>query len=89
MLDDQGTLRVMQRGSTGWSTLRTLPGVIAAMPSAAPFPAFAANGARDEVYLTDPVGRQLVVIDTGRMEVARRIALGYAPSAAAWLGIER
>ena len=60
-----------------------------AMPAAAPFPAFAANGARDEVYLSDPTARQLLVVDAAQPQVKQRVALGFTPSYLAWLGIAR
>lgn len=89
VLDDLGTLHVLEATATGWTVRRTIAQAIPAMPSAAPFPAFTANEARDEVYLTDPVARQVVAIDTARAEVSRRIALDFKPSALAWMGIPR
>lgn len=59
------------------------------MPTAAPFPAIVASGAKDEVYITDPVARQLVVINSTTGAVLARRDLGYTPSALAWLGITR
>jgi hypothetical protein len=89
VLDDLGTLRALQPGAGGWATRATLVAAIPAMPSAAPFPAIVANGARDEVYVSDPVGKQLVVVDTVTMQVKQRVALGYSPSYLAWVGITR
>lgn len=89
VLDDQGTLYALRRGSSGWTTSATLAGAVPAMPAAAPFPAFAANGARDEVYLGDPAGRQLLVVDSAQLAVKQRVPLGFAPSYLAWLGIAR
>lgn len=89
VLDDQGTLYALQHGQGGWTTRATLPAAVPSMPAAAPFPAFAANGARDEVYLGDPSGRQLLVIDSAQLQIKQRVALGFAPSYLAWLGIAR
>lgn len=89
VLDDQGTLTVAQRAGAGWTTAARLPGTVPAMPAAAPWPAFAANGARDEVYLTDPVARQLIVLNAATGAVIERRNLGFAPRALAWLGITR
>lgn len=89
VLDDLGTLHVLERGASGWSTTKTLAGAVPAMPAAAPFPAFAANGARDEIYLTDPQARQLVVVDSSALAVKQRRALDFKPSYAAWVGIAR
>lgn len=89
IVDDQGTLIVSQRQAGGWAPLARTAGAIPVMPAAAPWPAFAANGAKDEVYLTDPVARQLVVIDGSTGLVKTRRDLGYTPSAMAWLGITR
>ncbi len=89
ILDDQGTLIVAQRAGTGWTTVARLPATVPAMPGAAPWPAFAANGARDEVYLTDPVAKQLIVLNAATGAVVARRNLGFTPSAIAWLGIVR
>lgn len=89
VLDDAGTLYVLQRQGAGWATAARVAGAIASMPSAAPFPALTANGARDEVYLTDPAASQLVVLNAANGTVTARRSLGYVPSALAWLGITR
>ena len=89
VLDDAGTLHVLERGTAGWTTRKSIAGAIPAMPAAAPFPALAANEARDEVYLTDPGARQLVAVNTATLEVARRASLDFKPSYLAWLGIVR
>lgn len=89
VLDDTGALHALERGATGWVVKKTITGAIPAMPTAAPFPAFVANEARDEVYLSDPGARQLVAINTTTLEVARRTALDFRPTYLAWLGIAR
>lgn len=89
VLDDLGTLYALQYSAGAWATRATVPGAVPSMPAAAPFPAFAANGARDEVYLSDPNGRQLLVLDTAQLQVKQRVALGFAPSYLTWLGIAR
>jgi len=89
VLDDLGTLYVLEPTASGWTTRKAIAGAVPVMPAAAPFPAFAANGARNEVYLTDPVARQLVAIDVDKLEVGRRLQLDFKPSYAAWLGINR
>ncbi|MBL8350827.1 MAG: hypothetical protein JNL87_10970 [Burkholderiaceae bacterium] len=89
IVDDQGTLTVAQRQGGSWVNLARVAGAIPAMPTAAPWPAIAANGARDEVYHTDPVARQLVVVDSTTGAVVTRRDLGYTPSGLAWLGINR
>jgi hypothetical protein len=89
VLDDTGTLHVLEPSATGWTTRKAIAGAIAAMPTTAPFPQFAANQARDEVYLSDPNGRQLVAIDTGALEIARRVPLDFRPTYLAWMGIKR
>lgn len=89
VLDDQGTLTVSQWQAGAWQPLARVTGVVPAMPSAAPWPAFAANGARDEVYLTDPVAGQLIVINSVDGTVRTRRSLGFTPLVATWLGIAR
>jgi hypothetical protein len=89
VLDNTGILHVLERGSSGWLTKKAIAGAIPSMPLAAPFPAFAANEARDEVYLSDPGARQLVVVNTSSLEVTRRTNLDFRPTHLAWLGIVR
>lgn len=89
VLDDQGTLYVLQWTGSGWTTAARLPGTVPAMPAAAPWPAFAANGARDQVYLTDPVARQLIVLAAATGAVSERRNLSFAPRTLAWVGITR
>jgi DNA-binding beta-propeller fold protein YncE len=89
VLDDQGTLIVAQRQAGTWLNLARVSGVIPAMPGSAPWPAIVANGAKNEVYITDPVARQLVVVDSLTGAVSARRDLGYVPSTLAWLGITR
>jgi len=80
---------VLERGVSGWTTVKSIAAAIPSMPTAAPFPALVANEARDEVYLSDPNARQLVVVNTATQTVARRASLDFRPSYLAWLGIAR
>ncbi|NUZ07929.1 hypothetical protein [Piscinibacter koreensis] len=89
VLDDLGALHVLERSGSSWTTRKSIAASIPAMPAAAPFPAFATNEARDEVYLSDPGARQLVVVNTSSLEIARRANLDFRPSYLAWLGIAR
>ncbi len=89
IVDNQGTLIVAQRQAGAWADLVRVAGAIPAMPAAAPWPAIVANGAKDEVYITDPVAKQLVVVNSVTGVVVTRRDLGYIPSALAWLGITR
>ncbi|MBT9512496.1 MAG: hypothetical protein IV104_09120 [Acidovorax sp.] len=89
VLDDTGTLHALEQGASGWVVKKSIAGAIPAMPTAAPFPAFAANEARDEIYLSDPGARQLVIIQTTTLEVARRTNLDFRPTHLAWLGLAR
>ena len=89
VLDDEGALTVLQRQGAAWTTVARVVGVIPSMPSAAPWPVIASNGAKDEIYLTDPSARQLVVVDPLTGNVKTRHNLGYVPSGLAWLGITR
>ncbi len=89
VLDDRGSLFVLEFANGAWRTIKRIDGVIAEMPTAAPFPAFVANGAKDEAYFTDPKGRALVTVNTATLEIGARTALDFVPSALAWVGITR
>jgi hypothetical protein len=89
ILDDQGTLITTQHQAGTWAPLARTTGLIPAMPTAAPFPVITANGAKDELYITDPVARQLVVVNSLTGAVLARRDLGFTPSNAVWLGIAR
>lgn len=89
VLDDQGALRMVTRQSNAWVAGPVVAGVVPAMPSAAPQPAIVANGAKDEFYVTDPVAKQLVTVNSQTGAVVSRTALGFTPSAITWTGITR
>lgn len=89
VLDNQGTLIAAQRQGSNWVALARTAGAIPAMPTAAPFPAITANGAMDELYITDPVAKQLVVVNSLTGAVLARRDLGFTPSNATWVGITR
>ena len=89
VLDDEGTLYVLQRSGSAWSTAARLPGTIPEMPPAAPWPALAASGARDEIYLSDPQAQRIRVLDAISGTQRSEFGLGYTPSALAWVGIRR
>lgn len=87
VLDNLGTLHVLQRQAGTWIPLSTQASLIPEMPAAAPFPQFTANGARDVAYLSDPQGRQVVQINSLNGAVLDRRNVGYSPTALVWLGI--
>ncbi len=89
ILDDRGTLIVMAREGNAWNTVTRIASAVPSMPTAAPWPTITANGARDEIYITDPVARQLIVLNTQTSTVVARRDLGYVPSNALWMGISR
>lgn len=89
VVDSLGHLTVLSRSAGAWVTVHRAAGFLPVAASAAPFPQIAANHARDEVYVTDPVARQLVVVDSATFAVKVRRDLGYLPALIAWVGIER
>ena len=89
IVDDQGTLISAQRQGGNWVNLARVTGAIPTMPTAAPWPVLTANGAKDEIYITDPVARQLVVVNSLTGSVVSRRDLGFTPSNAVWIGITR
>lgn len=89
VLDNFGTLFVFQRQGDTWVNASRISGAVPVMPTAAPWPVITANGARDEVYVTDPAGRKLVVLNSSTNSITARRDLGYAPAGAVWLGIQR
>lgn len=89
ILDNQGTLIVFQRQGNAWVNAARISGAVPVMPTAAPFPVITSNGARDEVYITDPAGQKLVVLNSSTNAITARRDLGYTPTNAVWLGIKR
>jgi hypothetical protein len=89
ILDNLGALNVLQRQGDAWVNTARISGAVPSMPTAAPWPVITANGARDEVYITDPTAKQLVVLNSSTNAIAARRDLGYTPSNAVWLGIKR
>jgi hypothetical protein len=89
VVDHQGSLRTVVRQGSAWVAGVAIAGVVPAMPTAAPWPAIVANGAKDEFYITDPVAKQLVTVNSQTGAVVSRTALGFTPSAITWTGITR
>lgn len=89
ILDSAGDLHAMRISGGAWTTAGKIAAAIPTMPAAAPFPSLTVNAATDEVYLSDPVAHQVVVIDSQSLQVKRRIDLGFSPSYLAWVGIAR
>ena len=86
VLDDLGNLHLLDAGN-GWALRGTLP-VVATMPTAAPFPAIAASRAEETAFVSDPVARDIAVIDLGTATLAERLTLDFSPAGMVWLGIE-
>lgn len=89
VVDDQGSLRTVVRQSGAWAAGVAVNGVVPVMPTAAPWPAIAVNNAKDEFYVTDPVAKQLVTVNSQTGAVISRADLGFTPSAITWTGITR
>lgn len=89
VLDNKGTLTIMQRQGTTWSNVARIVNVVPVMPTAAPWPSMSANGAKDEIYITDPTARQLIHFNTATASVSARRDLGFIPATALWVGISR
>lgn len=89
VLDSMGALHMWTHGASGWVTAPPVAGVIASMPTAAPFPALATSAAVDEIYLTDPQAQQLVTLDSTTLAIKSRRSLGFVPAHATWVGIAR
>jgi hypothetical protein len=80
---------MVTRQANAWAAGPVVTGVVPTMPTAAPWPAIVANGAKDELYVTDPVAKQLVTVNSQTGAVVSRTALGFTPSAITWTGITR
>jgi hypothetical protein len=89
ILDNAGTLIVFQRQGNAWVNAARISGAVPVMPTASHWPVITANGARDEIYITDPAGQKLVVLNSSTNAITARRDLGYVPSNAVWLGIKR
>jgi hypothetical protein len=89
ILDNIGTLHVFTRQASSWVNTATIASAVPVMPTAAPWPVIIANSARDEVYISDPVSKQMITLNAATSLVGARRDLGYIPSNAVWLGIKR
>lgn len=87
LLDDLGTLHLLD-ARRQWAAIKSLAAV-PAMPTAAPFPSMATSQARDEAWISDPLGRQLLPVDTAAATLRPALKLDFAPAGLAWLGIKR
>jgi hypothetical protein len=89
VLDNLGNLTTVERKANAWVHLNVQAGVIPKMPAAAPWPTMVANGATDELYITDREARQIVVINSKTGQVSARKNLTYVPGTLTWTGINR
>lgn len=89
VLDDQGQLRSAIHQNGAWVSGVIVAGVVPAMPTAAPWPAIAVNQAKDELYVTDPLGKQVITVNSLTGAVLGRANLGFVPSSITWTGIAR
>ncbi|MDO4706207.1 MAG: hypothetical protein Q4A98_08405 [Comamonadaceae bacterium] len=87
ILDDQGTLHILSVGS--WRKRAQLPGVIANMPTKAPYPAFAISAADDDAWLSDPLGKRLLSIDIDDAKIEGSIPVNFTPTGMTWLGLRK
>ena len=87
VLDHTGSLRMTVRDGSTWAAGPVVNNVVPVMPAAAPWPTIVANGAKDVLYITDPVARQLVTVNSQTGAVVSRTALGFMPSSITWVGI--
>jgi hypothetical protein len=85
LLDDLGVMHLMD-AANAFATRSSIP-TISAMPEVAPFPAIAASSAAEKAYVTDPLGRSIVVIDVESLQVSERLSLDFSPTGIAWLGV--
>lgn len=87
VLDDLGVLH-LTAPANGFAT-RTRVAAVAQMPTAAPFPSLASSQSRDEMFVSNPAGRDVAVVDLPGGLVRKRLDLGVATTGLAWLGIAR
>ncbi len=86
LLDDRGTTHVL--AATNGFTVKGQPiATVPAMPAAAPWPVFAVSQADDTVYVSDPVGRQVLAVDAANGTVSPRLTLDFVPRAMTWVGL--
>jgi hypothetical protein len=85
VLDDLGVTHVLD-AANGFAIRSAIP-TVSAMPAAAPFPAIVASSAAEKAYVTDPVGKSIVVMSIESLQVSERLSLDFSPTGIAWLGI--
>lgn len=88
ILSSKGTLYTLQFDNGNWKTIKRTDNFVA-MPEEAPWPALAASGKQDEMYITDPKARQLLSFNSSSHAIERRDNLSFSPAGMTWLGITR
>lgn len=84
ILDDEGTLHILDPHND-WETHAYVPTGVRAAGDAQP--ALAVAHAGERVYVSDPGGERVIVVDLEAGEAAGSFALDFAPGAMAWVGI--
>lgn len=88
ILSSKGTLYTLQFDNGSWKTVKRTDNFIS-LPEAAPWPSLTASGTQDEMYITDPKGRQLWRFDSSSHAISRRDNLDFSPAGMTWVGITR
>lgn len=88
ILSSKGTLYTLQFDNGSWKTLKRTDNFIS-LPEAAPWPSLTGSGTQDEMYITDPKGRQLWRFDSSSHAITRRDNLDFSPAGMTWVGITR
>lgn len=85
LLDDTGTLHLLDVAGN-WAVKGSLALDVAAVEGGSR-PSLEANPVADQAFVSDPQGRQIVVVDTANAAIERSIAVPFSPGIVRWLGI--
>jgi hypothetical protein len=86
-MDEAGQVHLLD-ANQGWTLKATLPAATG-VPTSGSQPMIESHGHEEEniVYVSDPTGQRIVMIDPSTAAISGQIGLDFAPGQIRWLGI--
>lgn len=85
LLDDLGSLHALEVAA-GWAVKSAIP-VTAAIAEDDSRPVLDIHPSADRAFISDPNGKQIIIVDTASVSVLEQLPLDFVPSSVRWLGI--
>ena len=85
VMDESGTVHMLD-ATAGWSIRASVPAA-SGIPEEGSRPSIESHGHEPVAYVSDPIGKRIVVLDVASGSASDTIAVDFAPGQIRWLGI--